>query len=892
MSSKDLCSRRQFMAASLAASALASSAVAFPSENASDETVPRGASALLSVDYRKLVARADLTYTTPVSRSEEGMPLGNGRMGSLVWTSPTALKFQFNRPDVFAENCTTNSFPARNTDYSAGCGYVDVDFADFGADVFAGEDFRQHLSAYDAVVTVQGKGVTARILAWHERDVFAIEIDDERSHPETVRINIRMLRHVVQYIAGQNYALAGEHAVKVETRDQSATSQLEIRGGRIALTQTFREGGYYNASAVAADVLGRPAKAKIANDSTVCLAVAPGNGKFTILISSASSFDPNQDVAALALTELAAALSFDALAAGNRTWWHDFWTKSFVHMRSADGDADYVEQNHTYFLYLMASCSRGSYPPRFGGLIWITNGDMREWGSQHWWANTSCYYEALPPLNHPELLDPLFSMYTGMYGACARAAQQQWGSHGIYIPETCWFDGLDDLPEDIAAEMRDLYLVRKPWDQRSARFREYAEPKQPYTSRWNWKDKGKWINGVWTWRDKGAGPYGQTSHMLCGGAKIAFLYWLRYEHSQDETWLRERAYPMLKGIAEFFRHYPNAKKGEDGKYHIHNVNNSEPVWGAQDTNEALSAMHGILPLAIRASTILGVDQGCRSLWQEFLENLAPVATNDSPGALQPRKPGGPRIWIGGLPPVRKGDLSRPGLIPAYYYDLCTVETEDAEMVKTGSATYDASIDHPLTQETPVWTLSWIGAAAAHLGRAEDIKLLIPNQIRCLTPRRHFPHLPGSGPTCVLRNRLSLREGPGNIEFERIGRASRALHLTLLQSVPPAPGKDPILNVFPAWPKEWDAQFTLLARGAFLVTSAARTGEVEFVELLSQAGGECRLRNPWGKTGVVFYRNGVKAEEKRGSLVIFPTSKGENIVVVRDGTTPGQYKRRV
>jgi len=28
--------------------------------------------------------------------------VGNGRMGSLVWTSPSALKFQINRVDVFS----------------------------------------------------------------------------------------------------------------------------------------------------------------------------------------------------------------------------------------------------------------------------------------------------------------------------------------------------------------------------------------------------------------------------------------------------------------------------------------------------------------------------------------------------------------------------------------------------------------------------------------------------------------------------------------------------------------------------------------------------------------------------------------------------------------------
>ena len=39
-------------------------------------------SKVLTVDFRKLVSRADLNYDKPASRSEEGMPVGNGRMGA------------------------------------------------------------------------------------------------------------------------------------------------------------------------------------------------------------------------------------------------------------------------------------------------------------------------------------------------------------------------------------------------------------------------------------------------------------------------------------------------------------------------------------------------------------------------------------------------------------------------------------------------------------------------------------------------------------------------------------------------------------------------------------------------------------------------------------------
>ena len=62
--------------------------------------------------------------------------------------------------------------------------------------------------------------------------------------------------------------------------------------------------------------------------------------------------------------------------------------------------------------------------------------------------------------------------------ACATAARQQWGSRGIWIPETTHFSGPDVLPDDIAAEMQDLYLLRKPWAQRSERFQRYTETVQ------------------------------------------------------------------------------------------------------------------------------------------------------------------------------------------------------------------------------------------------------------------------------------------------------------------------------------------------------------------------------------------------------------------------------
>jgi hypothetical protein len=783
------------------------------------------AAALLNVDAAKLFSRADITYDKPASRSEEGLPVGNGRMGSLVWTIPSAIKFQINRADVFAQDSTTTSFPRADSDYGCGCGFVDINLVDAGDDVFAGADFRQHLSVYDGLMSLRGGGVAARVLAWHARDVIAVEIDDQRAQPCAINIDLRMLRYMMQVVNGKNAELAKAHSVLVQTAEHSAASRLEVRGQRILLTQEFRERTFYGSSAVAIGVVGRAAKARYLNESSVQLSAAPGRGRFVILISSAASLSPKQDIGDLALAELesAADKSFADLAADNAAWWRDFWARGFVSLHSDDGRAETVEQNYTYFLYIMASSSRGAYPPRFGGMLWNTCGDMRRWGSQYWWANTAAYYNGLMPAGRVELMDPMFSLYSGMADTCALAARQQWGSQGIWIPETVPFNGPEELPEDIAAEMRDLYLMKKPWEQRSDRFRRYAETKQLYDSRWNFQTNGHFDHGHWIVPDKNAGPFGHTSHILADSAKIATLFWDRYQYTMDQAWLRDRAYPMIKGAAEFYRNFPNVMKGEDGKYHINHVNNWEGSWNSSDTPMELSAMHTIFPIAVRAAKILKVDSELQPIWQKFEEDLAAV----------PARAGRIRLDFGGFV---------SGNSPA-----------------TAAATPDEQLK----------------------ARFMEFSLL-----------GGFTDPQGIGGAQIFRNRLRLREGPGAIDCEHLGGLALGVHSALLSSEPPNPEGAPLIQVFSAWPRDWDARYTLLAKGNFLVTASQQKGNIEFVEVLSHSGENCTLKNPWGNAAVDLYRNGKKSQNLSNALLNFQTVKGEDIVVLPAGATADQFKHAV
>ncbi|WP_446742233.1 glycosyl hydrolase family 95 catalytic domain-containing protein [Silvibacterium acidisoli] len=827
---------------------------------------------------RKAISASDLIYSAPAPRSEEGIPIGNGRMGSLVWTAPDRLCFQINRVDLYASNSESNSFFEAHNDYCGGCAFLDIVF---GEEVFPASGFPQRLSIYDGVLTLQGNGVSIRIVPLMSLDAIAITIDRHAPLAGPISAVLRMLRYERKYAGVQTESLTEQHAVRVPHLSHAATSRLQADDRSILLTQEFREDNFCARSAVGVTVLGKAMKPRIFNDLEISLDAAEAQST-TFVVSSAATMHPEQEIAPLALDILneVATQGSTKLEAESLAWWHQFWSRGHLELHSNDGVADFVQQNYHYYLYLMAATSRGKYPPKFNSMLWSTGADLRSWGAQHWYTNTSCYYGALPASGRFELMDPMFDMYSAMQDTCVDAAHQQWGSQGMYIPETVYFDGIEHLPDDIAAEMRELYLMRKPWDQRSAAFMNYAQTKHLYSSRWNWIASGHYEHGRYAFSERGSGPFGPTSHMFNISAKVAYAYWLRYEYTQDQTWLRERAYPMLRGAVEFYRNFPNLKKGDDGRYHIHWVNSGEPVFGARDTMEETSAMRAITPALLRAASILNLDTEMRPVWQEFFEHLPSMPVSDDPDAIHPASYSGSRIFVNALKPAVKADRTPNGWLPDMnslsicYFDLCRIETADRKRFAVGEATIDLLLHSVSESKAPVGGLSVLPEAAASFGKADAVATLLPQQMQALPNPRSQSYRKGG----AMANRMTYGEGPQGISAQHLGRAAAALQQALLQSCPPEPGGEPILHLFPAWPRGWEAQYTLYARGGFVVSAAVRAGKVSSLTIESRAGSHCRLRNPYSEAAVRLVRNGQQSEILQGSLLEFPTSAGERIVV--------------
>jgi hypothetical protein len=214
------------------------------------------------------------------------------------------------------------------------------------------------------------------------------------------------------------------------------------------------------------------------------------------------------------------------------------------------------------------------------------------------------------------------------------------------------------------------------------------------------------------------------------------------------------------------------------------------------------------------------------------------------------------------------------------------------LFQIGLNSYDALYPEGIHEKVWVTVMGDDAIIAAKLGKTEDLKQGIQNQIKC--PQAEDPESSDFFSTDLkgeLANRLSLREGFNATGAERLGNASYALHEALCQSNPPAAGEDAVIRVFPAWPADWNAQYRLLCRGGFMVSASFQDGETEFVEIESPLGGECRIRNPWGADeSVVVWKNGEEWQTMDGSLLTMETKTGDILVLVKPGIEPEQFRR--
>ena len=428
-----------------------------------------------------------------------------------------------------------------------------------------------------------------------------------------------MLRSETKYFGGQLENMVRDHMVTVQTRNHTAASRLEMRGECIVLTQEFREGDYCCKSAVAIGI-GR-SRARSLNETEVRLEAPPGHGAdrqrghlrpeggCRAHPRCANSTPPRRRASPGSRRETAGLVARVLVA------------RLRVPAQRRRRGAEFVEQNYHYFLYLMASQFARQVPAE-------VQRHALEYRRRPAHLGRAALVRQHELLLRSDLRQPTawncWTRCSTCTAACSRpaptAARQQWGSQGIYIRETSYFNGLEKLPDDIAAEMQDLYLLRKPWEQRSERFKEFALNKHPHSSRWNWMQAGEWKNGRYVITERGSGPYGAVNHIFGSTAKIAYYFWRRYEFTQDRGVAAHARLPDAERRGRVLSQLSQREEGRRREIsHPPRQQQRERLRRARYRRGSLGDARRHGGGAARGGRFCSVDADLQAKWREFLD---------------------------------------------------------------------------------------------------------------------------------------------------------------------------------------------------------------------------------------------------------------------------------
>ena len=785
---------------------------------------------------------------------EDGMPIGTGRMGTLVWLTPNALHMQINRVDVFGMDSSSHSVNGTDSDFSEGCAFFDIELSSMDRPVF-NENTRQELSIEEGRMTIWGSEVTICCYgnmteAHGEEDFIVVEIHDRRLRKDTVKADLRTLRFQSQYPIGcnnrnyENPVLCREGVVSYQKQNyQLSKSLLHKEEDRIGLEQVFTEGKFYCRSLVEVETPGNKATTWYRNPTEVVMETQSKTGDYVFAIASYATLDPGKNFKRIPLLKRCADTS--ALRRENENWWKNFWDRApHYEFSSANGRGQQITEDINYFYYICAITARGNYMPRYGGLLFSTGGDFKMWGAQYWWHNSSCYYAALISSGCTELAESFVKHMKNWQKACGKAAEQQWGSKGLWIPETTWFNGPEEIPEELRTEFKELYTCEKDWSERSEAFKKFAEGRNSFDSRYSYlshRADGR--------AERGFGPFGYVSHIFSTTAKIAYWMWRLYEIKNDENWLRETAYPFLKGCAEFYVNLPLVRKEGDGKLHIVHCNNHEALWDCKDAVSEMAAMHGIIPIAIKAAQKLGYDEEKVARWQNFLKELAPIPVSTEPDALttgEERE----ECWASARSKGQNGRASHEHVSdPIALYDLCTPETEDAKIRRLGKNTLEMTMRHfGYGKEVKVNTLDMCVDVVSRSLRPDAMEEFVGAMHDLKDYKSDFTDLKACAETKILANHMTLREGPQAPDVQRLGHITSSMANAVCQGFPKAPGEDPVLYVFSSLPEGWNAHIMVNTEHGYLAEAEAKDGVCSWI-CLSGSDEPMTVRNPWGEDPV-------------------------------------------
>ena len=328
------------------------------------------------------VSLNDVTWTTLGESENDSMPIGNGDLAANVWTEGNG--------DLVMLVAKADNWTELGKLVKLGRVRIQITPNPF----IGAMNFRQTLRLEDGSIEI--KSGTNVVLVWVDANRQVIHVEAELEHPATMQARLELWRtrtHAYDESSPDKGGLfdMGNHAIPLNFEADSVmpASESQITWYHfnsssiypIVLEQEHLESVSHKypdplLHRCFGAMLTGPGLANV-DDRTLKSTVAGRSLRLGLIaLTETEAASPEAWKSDLdSLVQRVSAVPIDSARAAHQQWWRSFWNRSWIHVSGTEGAAK-VSQGFMMQRYMMAASSRGAFPTKFNGGLFTVGHDM------------------------------------------------------------------------------------------------------------------------------------------------------------------------------------------------------------------------------------------------------------------------------------------------------------------------------------------------------------------------------------------------------------------------------------------------------------------------------------------------------------------------------------
>ena len=781
------------------------------------------------IDWPGRLSQHDVVYLSPPEDPSLGLPIGNGDLGALLWTTDSKLVLAINKCDTWDDNQPGDFSNWSRKEEEAYTtlrhgGRLVIDFGCPVFDLLYQLDFQARLELASAQASLRAATPFAKVAvsSYVSAGDQVLVVRGETSGAEAYPRQIELERWGSRTFGHWYSSVVRDPARGLDGTDTS------VEKNRIVIHQKLRTLSFVLAAQVVKD--GSPVIPRKLHSRAGAVDLPPSaQAGFTVYVTAVTSEnDPDPVGAAHRILDRAVARGEVAIRQKHEADWKEFWSKSMVELPEK-----YLENSWYLNLYYANSSWRGSSPPLFSNGLWNWNRDFSPWVYYFHW-NEQWAVWPMHAANHAELAAPYFRFRSAQLPHAMEFAKERLKRPGAFYSDVADRRGYNSRGEasnltpgaQIALDFwRHYGFTRDEKFLREAAWPVIREVARFYAATLKIGDEG-------------------TYHILKSSAYEGSPL---FEDSITDLAMIRALFPVAMRAGKMMGHDPNEiaqwQQQLDHLTPFHLVDLEALEF--ERVGDNLVHRGGLASgKELASGKVFAVGRDKKGEW---LRNRYAGLTSDA----------GRKSVYYGIPDPEIAPVFPGGVIGLAQRGTELFQTAVTQLRLHPPSQLDSSptAADPKDFNEPLCT-GWCPypIALARLGLAVEAAFALTNFVSSfqLYPQGfgHWSHNYQReqdnrwGQSLVSDADDSKRKFPfptwpfRHSSFEPSGIAASAINEMLLQS------HDGTIRVGPAVPPTWNVQFDLVAQGGFRVNAELSQGRVAWASVESQFGGPCQLIHPW------------------------------------------------